>query len=276
MPRKSIYDRLEAEELNPSQEYRRLKYELTEKLHVFRVWNANGGYDSKKSWSLINYSAQRRFSFIECRGTSTTLIDMISRMGIDLLKSQCRLDDLFDLIELTALLADSCDAKNSGAFDDVIRSCEIILEKTAHKLIGPKGRRVVVPNNAIAEEAAEILCQTDPKTALELLKYNHRSNKGDIEAKRKILRNLGNAIEPLLDGQHKKDTEDTIGYIINNFNIRHNNENGKDKKEFFTKLSEREKELWYDRLYTSIVSLVIENEQRKINAEILAFRKNNE
>lgn len=265
MPRRSIYDVLEVEEFNPNGEYERLKHKF------FREYRFDGD-------SLREHS-KKVFSRIEVRGTCTDIDDFIGRLGIDLHKSYHNQDELFDFIELIVLIHDSDPGPafvKDDEYSSVFRNINIILEKTAHKLIWTDKGRIVVPADAVAEEAAEIIAQDNPRTALEILKYNHRSNKGDVEAKRKILKSLGDTIEPWLTGQHHKDTEDAIGYILNNFNIRHNNISGSSKKEFFVTLDENEIEEWYDDLYTLIVSFIIEREQKTILEKVFEHRKNNQ
>lgn len=266
MPRRSIYDIIESEEINLSDEYDRLYYKYS---HEFRF------YDGK---SLARHAEYYIFPNIKVKGTSVNLSDFLNRVGIDFKKGIHTQDELLDFIEYIVLLYDSDIAyydvsRKDADYESIFDSINIILEKTAHKLIRTEKGRIVVPNDAVIEEASEILCQTDPKAALELLKYNHRSNKGNVEAKKKILNYLGNVVEPLLDGRHKKDTENTVKYILNNFNIRHNNKNGNDKKEFFIKLTKTEIENWYDKLYTSIISLIIEAEQKRINDDVNNFSK---
>ena len=265
MPRRSIYDVLEVEEFNPNGEYERLKHKF------FREYRFDG--DSLRERS------KKVFSRIEVRGTCIDIDDFTKRLGIDFSKGYHNQDELFDFIELIVLIHDSDPGPafvKDDEYSSVFRNINIILEKTAHKLIRTDKGRIVVPADAVAEEAAEIIAQDNPRTALEILKYNHRSNKGDVEAKRKILKSLGDTIEPWLTGQHHKDTEDAIGYILNNFNIRHNNISGSSKKEFFVTLDENEIEEWYDNLYTLIVSFIIEREQKTILEKVFKHRKNNQ
>lgn len=120
---------------------------------------------------------------------------------------------------------------------------------------------------AVAEIVASSL-------AYEVVKYNHHTLKGDIEAKKKILLSLGSELEPkrkVLENINKQLSEN-IFYLLNNLNIRHNNRSKKSKnyKEYVAKMSKNRLETFYDELYQMMLLAFlaiddIENRRKKIN-----------
>ena len=131
----------------------------------------------------------------------------------------------------------------------------------------------LVPKNPSATAVAEI---SDEETAMAILMYNHRTLKGDLEAKRKILYSIAKEYEPLLskpiDGF--KDYFVKATNMLNNLDIRHNNKKGKHKNNLVVNLKNDELEKWYDELYQLLLFCVLikDNIERKNNIE--EFLKN--
>ena len=60
-----------------------------------------------------------------------------------------------------------------------------------YKFIVIDDRQIIVENNVFANEAAQAVTEfADVKEALSILEYNHFSNKGNIEKKKRFLRKL--------------------------------------------------------------------------------------
>lgn len=82
---------------------------------------------------------------------------------------------------------------------------------------------LVVPNNPYTTSVAEII--ENESLSYSVVEYNHYLLKGDIAKKRAILLALGNDLEP-----HKTKIasinvklEDSIFFMLNNLDLRHNN-----------------------------------------------------
>ncbi len=133
--------------------------------------------------------------------------------------------------------------------------------------------RIIVTEDAVRDQA--IWLSQDEEMSLALLEYTHYANSGNIEAKASILTKLGKIIEPRLENAPQKSTADIVGYLLNSFHLRHNNQSGKWSKEYIKDMDDTEREEWLDKLYNSIVHLIIEDEQKSINKEVVEFRKNN-
>ena len=130
---------------------------------------------------------------------------------------------------------------------------------------------IVVENKAEVTAAAEIM----PTDALsfDVIKYNHRSLKGEVDAKRAILVSLGAELEPKrkgLQGINKQLSED-IFFMLNNMNVRHNNCVASDLgkyKEYVSKMTPEQLEEWYDELYQMMLLafLLLDNVERSAKA----------
>ena len=124
--------------------------------------------------------------------------------------------------------------------------------------------------------AAEI---SDPATALEIIRYNHRSLKGDLQKKRMILIALGDSLEGRKKEimQYNAALYKTITAGLNNLNIRHNNispQNLSTYHKAVAEMAEEELEGHYDDLYQLILHaiLLIDNVERQRNMSELIKR----
>lgn len=132
--------------------------------------------------------------------------------------------------------------------------------------INKKEERVyVVENKAEVTAVTETI---DSKLILPIIKYNHHTLKGNLEEKRNILRLLGTDLEhkrKTLNGLNKSLTS-TIFFILNNFNIRHDNVTSGSVNfyEPVSGFSNSKFESWYDDLYQLILyaNILIDNQPR--------------
>lgn len=126
---------------------------------------------------------------------------------------------------------------------------------------------IVVENKPEATAAAEIM--PTPELSFDVIRYNHRSLKGDIEAKKTILIRFGAELEARrkelknIDNRLTKD----IFYMLNNVNIRHNNCSPEDRakyNEYVAAMNPDELEEWYDELYQMMLLafLLMDNRER--------------
>lgn len=107
-----------------------------------------------------------------------------------------------------------------------------------------------------------------------VIKYNHRTLKGDLDTKKAILISLYHELEPkqkVINSFNNK-LEDNLFYLCNNLDIRHNNVNdGHGKyKEFVANMDAESLEEWYDELYQMMLLAFlaiddIENRRQKVN-----------
>lgn len=125
---------------------------------------------------------------------------------------------------------------------------------------------LVVEDKPEVTAAAEIM--PTPTLAVDIVKYNHRSLRGEIEQKKKILLALGAELEAKRKRLHTINSalENDIFFMLNNLNIRHNNKSKGDKnyKEYVAKMRRDRLEKWYDELYQMILIafLLVDNAKR--------------
>ena len=128
---------------------------------------------------------------------------------------------------------------------------------------------IVVENKPGVTAAAEIM--PTPALSFDVIRYNHRSLKGDIQSKKAILIALGADLEAKrrdLQSINKKLSDD-IFFMLNNVNIRHNNCSKQDStkyKEYVATMPPEQLEVWYDELYQMILLgfLLLDNKERSI------------
>lgn len=131
-----------------------------------------------------------------------------------------------------------------------------------------KEQVLVIEDKPEVTAVAEIV---DDDLSMEVLKYNHHTLKGDLATKKKILLRFGNELEAKRDTLNLVNKESTtnIFYMLNNFNLRHNNideSNNKHFKKVVAEMKDGELEEWYDELYQMILLafLELDNKDRTI------------
>ena len=127
---------------------------------------------------------------------------------------------------------------------------------------------LIVPCNDKTKRCADL--QTDVNVAFLFYEYTSSLLKGNIDRKRRILKELSNVYEPIIKTNKKlypngpvHDIFDKLGQILNNFNIRHNNSDPKIKGYYKPELdnfTQREYEEIYDACYDLILNATLLNE----------------
>ena len=100
--------------------------------------------------------------------------------------------------------------------------------------------------------------------------------KGDVAKKKAILLALGSDLEPQraeiksLD----KDLEDSIFFMLNNLDLRHNNRKKGDKnyKEKVAKMSKAKLEGWYDELYQMMLLAFLELDNKERSERVSGLK----
>ena len=264
MGRRNIYDLLEEKTIDYAAEYTRLSCML--RRHMFST-----GY--RNSATFYEHIKEETFFRLPIRETCIDLEDLLKTLGINLDNTNASLDELLILIEFILCVYDSEEygwAKDK--YEMILKNIGIILKKTSHKVVNYKKGSIVIPKDAKIEEAA-ILAKNE-SISLELLDYNHKSNIGNIENKEKILSRIAKCYETDIRNSKSK-VKDDISFILNNFNIRHNNEDGKNNKntKFMNGLTPEEIEELYDKLYTLFIFFIIQTEQEKISTDLNELKR---
>ena len=136
---------------------------------------------------------------------------------------------------------------------------------------------IIVPQDKKSIQAAEIVASTDKDIAINILEYKHIST--TVNDKENILISIAKYMEDkkveLTESLNEDDLYikknnkivlvDQMFEMFNNLHIRHNNKNQ------YIEESEREKR--YDYTYNTILTVIIIDEQAKINKEFKKLKK---
>lgn len=156
------------------------------------------------------------------------------------------------------------------AYPMLLKNIDILLEHLNYEeqVFAQDEKVILVPKNPAATAVAEI---TDKEhIAFAILKYNHNSLKGNIAEKKSLLLSIANEYEPLLKNPINgfSDYFDKANCLLNNLNLRHNNLEGRDKREIVCEMPAEELEKWYDELYQLLLFCVLIKDNVKRKKEI--------
>lgn len=135
---------------------------------------------------------------------------------------------------------------------------------------------IIVQKNAYTSSVAELV---DDDLARQIFEYNRFNMKGDIEEKAKIIVRLAKEYESF--EKELKKTNSTLctdlGFMLNKFHLRHNNEKDTEKDPYckkFLELSTDEQEEWYDKTYDLLLLAFLSKDGNEIHKELDEFKKN--
>lgn len=165
----------------------------------------------------------------------------------------------------------------------ILKQIDDYLERSNHEVIkNASNQYIVLQKNANATQAFEILSDTDESIAIKILEYNHYSNKGDTETKRKLLVEIGTYFMPLREKLNisfdskifktknsKSKIVDELFEMFNFLQLRHYNED----KQYIELTDSIVLEDWYDKVYNTILFVIIAEEQIQISNEFNELKK---
>lgn len=270
--RKSIFD-IVAESINMESETNRLVTMSSEE-YVLCV----NSYTYK---TLFNYVDKYCFGDWEQRGHFVDVDDFLEALEFDDLKDEAAYDvDAF--LTLIELIYNFWELSHKQ-FDDDEKGYELQwcgnyyhLKNVMDDVLGQYNHIAYINEEQecvlVIEDKAEITAAAEimptPALAVDVVRYNHRTLKGEIELKKKILLALGAELEAKRKKLHviNATLENDIFFMLNNLNIRHDNRSKGDKnyKEYVAKMRKERLEKWYDELYQMILLafLLMDNVQR--------------
>ena len=132
-------------------------------------------------------------------------------------------------------------------------------------------RAIIIEDKPEVTAVAEIIKED---LVVPVIKYNHRTLKGEKKKKKAILISLYHELEPKqkVISDYNNKLEDNLFYLCNNLDIRHNNvDEGHGKyKEYVAKMDKDTLEDWYDELYQMMLLAFLsiddmENRRQKVN-----------
>lgn len=154
-----------------------------------------------------------------------------------------------------------------GRFWNVLPAFEMLkemmdsqLESMNYKSIynADKAQVIVVENDPAITAVVEVV---DPHLVAPILQYNHHLLHGQLDEKKKILLTLGSDLEARRANLKKTESttlESDIFFILNSFDIRHNNREGSKKKDYIVNMSLSDLEYWYDNLFQMFLLAYLE------------------
>ena len=273
--RRTFFDILDSTNFDFRKEYAKLKELFYEEASV-----PYGGYLTP----LADYIERTYFRELEIRRGCTDLDDFACKANVSKYHSCTDLDSLYVFCEfLYAVLPEEQIKKQRSQFltnqvNTIKGNIKHILEKTNHELkMSPKynNNYIIVEKNKATTLAAEIV--EDIETAYDLIEYNHYALKGDLETKKKILAALGTYIEPILTSKVLSansygSLESNVGFMLNNFHIRHNNKEGKKANDYIASISDNDLEVLYDKTYSAILAVIIIYDHISASKEIKTLK----
>ena len=271
--RKHFFESLEREN-DYQYEYEKLEAFCAEKYGDYY------GETSINQWIESNFRLWRRrsnyYSFAELRDYLGFHIEggisvyKLSAHDVDLNKYLLFAEMILNLIyDLKA----RCDHRLNSVIQAMNGTIAATIEKAGLELRNINDELVIVEKNAVAISVAD----SNPELASVIIEYNHYLLHGDIKKKRLLLKQIADALEPK-DKELKgicKGMVDDFFFLVNRMNIRHNNCDPSDKKNYtaqFAELTNEEKEKWYDTIYDQALTLFVLLDQKSRTHIINQFR----
>lgn len=154
-------------------------------------------------------------------------------------------------------------------------------DRIHHKIIQTNDNYdyIIIPMDKKSIQAAEIVACTDKDIAIKILEYKHFST--TVDDKEKILFSIAKYMEDKKDEITDSLKEDDLYMqknnkialvnqmfeMFNTLHIRHKNNN--------QYIKESQREIWYDNTYNTVLTVIIIDEQAKINKEFKELKEAN-
>ena len=268
----SIFEILRDREMNPNEEFHRLV-----QLFNIQFWEKNEKISVKDFIDGVLHN-------LAIRGTYLLVDEMLKDLGINEnqyhnaywkeLFLYCEL--MKNLLEQAKSFIDSTQKVKLIA-PQINENISRILEKTGHDWAKIPEGFVIVDKNPAATEAIECLQSGADTVAFGIIEYNRVLLKGDVERKRSILIRLANYTEPMkkdLIGTLYYNLYDSTRHWVNKLDVRHNNSGKEDLPEYAKKWTERDFEEWYDKIYHSLLMVIMAKRQLEIDREFKKLKSN--
>lgn len=280
MGRKNIFEILESK-FNFENEAKRLIYmfEIEDILEI-----------GSNTFTLKDFIDEFCFWDWKCRGHCLDIDDFLSTIGYKSIESEskCNLEGFLTLIELIYNFY-----KIAGIFieregeryniclyveyDHLQTLIDDNLLKYNHKAYynSETEQLLVIEDKPEVTAVAEII---EEPLVLPVIRYNHHSMKGNIAAKKDVLLKFASYLEGRRKELHQisPKLEDSIFFILNNLNVRHNNCDPsltKNYKKAVDEMADETLEIWYDELYQMILLAILEMDNKERIKKVDCLKK---
>lgn len=240
----------------------------------------NRYYNNGNQTTIVNAVSNTCFYQWKQRGTCLSAVDMMKKLDLIGLKAFtderkiCKLEYICNMINLVNTKLFSPQFTKTYEFFMFEQNIKILLEHLNYEehVFDEDEKVILIPKNPAATAVAEI---SSEDTAMAILMYHHASLKGKLAEKKDILRRIAQEYEPTLDKPIEGFTDyfKTANNMLNNLDIRHNNRDGKNKKELVLTLTDLELENWYDELYQLLLFCVLIKDNKDRKDKIAKFLK---
>ena len=111
-----------------------------------------------------------------------------------------------------------------------------------------------------ADKAQVIVVENDPAITAVVEVVDHHLLHGQLNEKKRILLTLGSNLEARRSDLKAANStlESDIFFILNSFDIRHNNREGSKKKDYIVNMTLSDLEYWYDNLFQMFLLAYLE------------------
>lgn len=221
--------------------------------------------DYRDGQSMRDY-VNRNIIHMPFRNTCLSLDEFDSQYGFNFTENPDDLDEDY-LISFCEYVYNLLLCLNDGAFLEpfgkslFFQQILKVVENMGYEELSEDGFTIFVPKNSIANEVAQSELIPE-ELSYKVIEYNHHSM--DLKGKKEILLKLANILEPKREALKiaNKSLEENIFYVLNNFDIRHNNtdKSSKNYKQYVAEMPKDELAKIYDFLYQMILMSFMELE----------------
>jgi len=246
MSRRNLWDVLQNTEINP----------IKEVLKIEKLFSRTEIFINEFEFKTIeDYIDSRYFSSWKYRGTCLDISDF--RKSKKILTTQridgyanISIEDMFLYFEFIInmlYLIKEFDGNLADYYILIQENIDFILEHYNQKSFSHKEEDIFI----IVEksEKATSVSELYPEIAIKVIEYNRFSLKGNLQRKKELLLAIAHKFEGVKKQLKQVNPAlcDDITNLLNNINIRHNNE---DKVK---NISDEDLEKWYDRIYDMLL-----------------------
>lgn len=256
-------------EVDFQQEYKKL-----EQMVIYE----HSKYESVELWLEANFREWKK------RGTYFTMMELRRHLGFTYDEDNLHANDIdiskyFLYCEMILNLFWGLQREFRSPFiekqqKDIVKTMDAVIEKSGCEKQQVDDTFIIVQKNA----AAFVVADKVPELANMIIQYNHYLLRGDLEAKKLILKQIADALEAkrkILDGLCKDQTKNYFE-LVNNMNVRHNNLDPVDKGNYnavFASYTLNQQEAWYDLIYEQALMLFMHLEQQERNERIKEYKQ---
>ena len=265
------------------------EFEAIQKLFASKLIYAitNYGFRQENNSFTLENIADRHFCSwknncraVNCSHFRDKLNKIISKFTTDVEKMIILLEYYVNIIHFVVSLPiiqnKVCEFGNN--FLILSKNIDEFLEYVNYEKFFEDDRILLIPKNPGVTKVAEITVNKydNVVVANDILKYNHYLLNGNIEEKRKILYSISHTYENFLHN-HKTNGYSKefamVSFLLNNYNIRHDNKTENRKRKFIADLTDKELETIYDKTYQLILFCILSEENDKIMKEFEEMKK---